>query len=485
MISWMQKHNKFLIVTIWIATISFVFTGATYGFSYGLKSNNIGRVGDIDLSRDKFSMEYNNLFSQYNQMMKGKFDKEQAKQMGLEQQVLNRMSAQAKILNLANEFGIVVTDEETGAKLAEIPAFQNNGQFDRTIYDNFIKQSPFTQVTFEKSLQEQLTINKTFELLNLKGLENEYKAFTVAFEIADKLKYITLTNKDVNVTVDESKLKAFWDARKEQFKTAKAYTLDVVWTQSQDINVSEAEIESYYKENSFNYTDKDGKILPLAEAKDWISDDVKVKKAKKDADKRYIAFKKGEINKDETVTYDVNNPKLSAELWNEISTKAIGDLLKPKVVGKTYASVKIVGITKPVIKTFESVKSEVTPLYEAELKKEALSILAEETLKTIDNRELNVSNFITLNNTESQKLGLNQQETSNLITKLFTSQEEKGIIPIGDKVIVYKIVEQKLINLDSNETKTLYQNADQVKQQNFESNLMRKLDTKYPTEYYN
>ena len=77
MISWMQKNNKFLIVTIWIATISFIFTGATYGFSFGVKSNSIGQVGSIELGRDRFQMEYQNIYSRYNQMFQGKFDEEQ------------------------------------------------------------------------------------------------------------------------------------------------------------------------------------------------------------------------------------------------------------------------------------------------------------------------------------------------------------------------------------------------------------------------
>ena len=87
MISWMQKNNKFLIVTIWIATISFIFTGATYGFRYGIKSSSIGKTGDIELSRDRFQMEYRNIYNRYNQMFQGKFDEKQAKAMGLQQMV--------------------------------------------------------------------------------------------------------------------------------------------------------------------------------------------------------------------------------------------------------------------------------------------------------------------------------------------------------------------------------------------------------------
>ena len=484
MISWMQKNNKFLIITIWIATISFIFTGATAGFSFGIKSNSIGKVGSIELKRDRFSMDYNNLFDRYNQMMQGKFDQDQAKKMGLEQQVLNNMATQAKILNLAKDFGIVVTDEETGKKLATIPSFQTDGVFDKTIYNTFITNSPFQQGVFEESVKDQLIIEKTLNMLGSKSLENEYNSFKIAFEVADKIKYSLLSNSDVNITIEDKKLKEFWEARKDQYQTPKQYTLDIQWTTTNDTEVTEEEIQAYYDENKFKYTDKDGKILPLADVKAWLTDDVKVKKAHKPAFKRFLEFKKGKAQKTETLTLNINDPKLSKELWIEIKNKILNDFLKPKVVNKKYASVKIVSIVQPVTKSFEDVKAEITPKFKEVANKEALSLLAEKKLSTIDSDETNVSTFITLDNAETQKLGLNKQDTVNFVSKLFTSEQEKGIIPIGSKVLVYKIVEQKLVTLENNNTEELYSNTDKVKKQSFETSLIKKLDNMYPTEFY-
>jgi len=138
MISWMQKNNKFTVVVMWIAALSFILAGAVGG-SMGINSSSIGKVGEIELKKDKFQMEYSNLYNRYNQMMQGKFDDAQAKQMGLQDQVIRNMASQAKILNLAKEFGVIVTEEETGAKLASYPAFQNEGVFDRKAYDTYIQ----------------------------------------------------------------------------------------------------------------------------------------------------------------------------------------------------------------------------------------------------------------------------------------------------------------------------------------------------------
>ena len=483
MISWMQNNNKFTVIVMWIAALSFILAGAVGG-SMGIKSNSIGKVGEIELKKDKFQMEYSNLFNRYNQMLQGKFDDAQAKQMGLQDQVIRNMASQARILNLAKEFGIIVTEEETAQRLASYPSFQNNGTFDRKAYDTYILNSGLTNETFENNLKDQLIIEKTLSLLSSKGQDAEYKAFQIAFEVADKLKYTLVTKDDVNITINDEALKKFWQPRQEEFKTAKQYTLEIQWTETKDTTVTEEEIKAYYDDNRFNYTDKDGKIANFEDVKEWVKEATQVAKSKKNALKRYVQLKKGELSSDETLTLDINSPKLSKELWSEIEKNKINDLLKPKVVGNQYASVKIINIIEPVTKTFSEVKEEILPLYQAEAKKEAISLLAEEKLTKIDNLELNVSTFITLSNAEKQKLGINKQEIATFTSKLFTSEQEKGIIPIGSKVMVYKILEQKLISLENNETDVMHKNADEVKNQDFQANLMKSLSQKYPITLY-
>jgi len=93
MITWMQKHNKFLIWTIWIATIAFIasgpiFSGAGYGSS---KAGNVAKVGNIEISQEKLNMVYTSIYSQYNEKMQGTLDEAKAKEMGLPQQAFQRL----------------------------------------------------------------------------------------------------------------------------------------------------------------------------------------------------------------------------------------------------------------------------------------------------------------------------------------------------------------------------------------------------------
>ncbi len=93
--------------------------------------------------------------------------------------------------------------------------------------------------------------------------------------VSDKLAYKVLTNDDLNFVIDEAKVKAYWEMQKENFLTAQMYELSIVWTQSNETDVTEDEIKAHYDTNSFNYTDETGKQLPFEEAKVLATKDLK------------------------------------------------------------------------------------------------------------------------------------------------------------------------------------------------------------------
>ncbi len=93
--------------------------------------------------------------------------------------------------------------------------------------------------------------------------------------------------------------------------------------------MTDDEVRKFYNENSYRYTSEDGKILSFDEAKDRATIDLKIKRAKKGANRAYIAFKKGKIEKSERVEFDVNSDRFSRDIWSDIERRAIGDILKP------------------------------------------------------------------------------------------------------------------------------------------------------------
>ncbi|HFS85017.1 MAG TPA: hypothetical protein ENK72_00145, partial [Epsilonproteobacteria bacterium] len=295
MISWMQKHNKYLVWTIWIATIAFIGAGFVgWGsYSFGSKAGNIAKVGEVEVSQNSLNMTYSNLYAQYNQMMEGKLDDAKAKELGLVQQAFSMLTTQAKVLNLAKENGIVISDQELLEALQNIKAFQDDGLFNQEVYNMYLTTQQMNAKTFEARLRDELTISKTFEMLQMDALPFETQVFAAAMGISDQIQYKVLTFNDVNVSVENEKLKSYWEMNKENFKTPKQYTLSLLRTEKSDVAITEEELQAHYTANSFNYTDSEGKQLTLEEAKEAVTKDLQLRKSKKSAQKAYIGMKKG------------------------------------------------------------------------------------------------------------------------------------------------------------------------------------------------
>ena len=485
MISWMQRHNKYLVWTIWVATIAFIGAGFVgWGsYSFGTKAGNVAKVGEIEIPQTKLNMVYSSIYRQYNEAMQGRLDDKKAQEMGLIRQAFAQLETQARILNFAKESGIIVSDAEVAKRLQEIRSFQKDGVFNKEIYEGYLKSQRLKAKSFEATLREEIVIGKTLSLLTVEGLPFEEETISAGMNVSDKLAYKVLTNGDLDFEIDETKVKEYWAMQKENFMTTQTYDLSIVWTESKDTAVTDEEIKTHYDTNSFNYTDAEGKQLPFEEAKVLASKDLKVKKTKKAAQKAYIAFKKGKVDNSEKIILPQNDPTLSADIWNTLKEKSAGDILKPKVVSDRYATVKIENIVLPKIKTYEEAKDEVILLYSEQAKKEALLALAESTLDNFDQSTAIISDYVKLEENVNLK-PLNNQESLQFLQKLFTSTKEKGIISVLDKVIVYNILEQKLPPTDSNQTILVKQTVNKLKQNTFESNLIKMLTKKYPTEVY-
>jgi len=485
MISWMQKHNKYLVWTIWVATIAFIGAGFVgWGsYSFGAKAGNVAKVGEIEIPQTKLNMVYSSIYSQYNQAMQGQLDDKKAQEMGLIKQAFAQVETQAKLLNFAKDAGIIVSDSEVAVKLENIRSFQKDGVFSKEIYDGYLRSQRLKAKTFEDTLREEIIIQKTLGLLTVEGLPFEEETIAAGMNVSDKLAYKVLTNEDLNFEIDEVKVKTFWEGQKDNFLTTQTYALSILWTESKGTEVTDEEVKTHYDTNSFNYTNAEGKQLTFEEAKVLAAKDLKIKKTKKSAQKAYIAFKKGKVDNSEKVTLPLNDTTLSNDIWNTLKERSVGDILKPKVVEDRYATVKIESVDLPKVKTFEEAKDEVTILYAAQGKKEALLALAESTLKNFDQNDAIISDFVKLEENVNLK-PLNNQESLQFLQKLFTSSKETGIISLLDKVIVYNIIEQKLLPMDSNQTMLVKQTVNKLKESTFESNLIKMLTKKYPTEVY-
>jgi len=485
MITWMQKHNRYLVWTIWIATIAFIGAGFVgWGsYKYGSKASAIGKVGSIEIPREKLDFTYRNLYDQYNQRFQGKFDEAKAKEMGLLKQAFASLASQAQLLNLAKTYGIVVGDKELADAIASMPGFQKQGVFSKSIYRAYLQNHGLKSKTFERVLRDELTVQKTMNLLESKSLPAEDAVVASALSVADKIRYTVLSPEDMNVTISDAEAKKNWEENKGDYLTPDRYQLAIHWTDTNEINVTDKEIQDFYDKNSFNYVGADGKQFSLEKVKPVVTQDLKIKKGKKQALLDYIAVKKGKILAETNATLPINDPLLSRALWEEIGQNNAGTLLKPKAVGSRYATVKILNKIAPEPMPFEQAKEGIKQKMHLSKSVDLMEKKAQQILKKIDGATLKTSDYIRLSK-PTPLSPLSQQESLQFLQKLFTISGKEGIIRLSNRVVVYKIVDQKIGNPDANLTQRVQNETNQVKRSVFENALFKKLNTQFPVKAY-
>jgi peptidyl-prolyl cis-trans isomerase D len=484
MITWMQRHKKWLIITIWISTIAFIGAGFVgWGqYKYGDKASAVAKVGDVEIKMSELQKAYSRLYQQYSQMLQGNFDEEKAKQFGLQKQALQQLVQQALLVNLAKSYDLQVSDIELFRVIKSQNVFYKNGAFDKETYKQVLSQNRMTPKEYEKGLRRELLIQKAINLLPVKASPNEEKIVTILLNIADKINYKILSEDMIHITPTDKELKSFWEGQKNNFMTDVSYEINFVKQAPVSKNYDDATISKYYQENKTHFRDSEGKILPLENAKDAVVKELDAKASKDAALRTYIAFKKGKLDprvKKETLTLSQSNNPLGAQALAKIKTlSATKPYAKPILVNDTYYIIELVKTNPAMPKSYEAAKAEVLPLYLKQKRKEKLFALANSSIDTFIGK---TTDFITVSSMDKIE-GLSKNEAGEFLQKLFVSDKKKAFITLKDgKIVLYNILEQKLLN---NKNKNGSDVITRLKNSLFSEGLMKTLQDKYPTEIF-
>ena len=492
MLTWMQHHRKYLIITIWISTIALV--GAVFvnwgAYDFNLdRASNAAIVGNEKISYNEFNTRYNQIFNYYNQISNGSLDENNAEKIGLKELALNSLIEDKLLLNFAKDLGLNSNDNEIIEKLTQTRAFQNPiGEFNKTIYYEILHANGFMPKDYEKILSDEVIIDQLIKFFSLPSSESEIKMLAIAYFMKDSLSIAELNYDKKNIKINEEELKKFWEQQKEDYKTSKTYEISTYFLPLNDQNFSEEELQKFYNDanNRLNYEDQYGKILDFKLAKNKVAKDYGLIKLKNLANAKFLELKnnKEKFQKDESISdLSIYYP---LDLLSKIKT---GDLLRPVRYKDGYMIIKINKINPIRIKTFEEARNEILPLYLSEKSKENLEKEAEERLKDFKGENIGfVTRDSLLSDIKMDKNIFNNAEFSYFLTNVFNSDQNASYVLLGDnKAVLYKINKQKIDISDdklNQHYETLKQNLQILKSDMIKQELINQLRKTYPIKIY-
>lgn len=477
MITWMQRHKRWLVITIWISTIAFVGAGFVgWGnYEYGKSSGAVAVVGDRKVSVDEYQREYSSLYRQYARIYGNQFNQEMAKKIGLPDAAINLAIQKNLILSYADDLGLNVTDEDIAQELVKMPAFIKDGKFDKELYIRVLTQNGTTAVQYEQSLKRDLLLQKVESLFNINPSSNEVTNLSKLLFAQDEVSIKVLDPKDIEIELNDTILKDYWKTNKIKYMSTNIYRLAISKLPLKMISPTQEELEEHYAKFKTDYKKEDGKIKTLEEAKDEIIKVLSLKATKRDALKKYLALKKDEMKFDATTTIFENELPFSAENIDEIKNSTAGDVLKPFEEKDGYTIVKLMEKMAPKPLAYSMAKDMVRADYLDIKRTEKINKLAKEAMKNFKGENLG---FITRTSVDKIK-GLDTNEAYAFLNKLFMSDKKEGKIEISGKVVLYKITASKLATETTNEEKAVKDILLKLQKEELMTSLIKNLENKY------
>ena len=481
MITWMQTHKKWLIVTIWIATIAFVGAGFVgWGaYSYGKKQDEVAKVKDTTVTVNDVQLIYNQIFNQKNKELNGKLDNATAKKLGIEKAAYKQAILNAMVMQFAKDNGLYITDQEVANTIALIDVFQKNGKFDINTYKTYLKNNNLTPKSFESNLRKDILIQKIMVALSLKSTKTLQDTLASYTFMSDNISIQTLQAPEV--TASESEIKNYWKKHKEEYKSIISYDIGIYYV-TPKIKLLDTEIENYYKEHKINYTDKDGKILALDKVKDKVSKDLIAKKTKKTAILTMKKLKHNELSFDIKKDVNFSNPYISQELMYKLVLKKF---IKPTYTQKGWLIAKLFKINKPKVLPYEKAKNIAKQHLLSQKRKEILISLAKKNLSNLKNAK-NIG-FLTKNDILKLKT-MSPNEAEYFLTNVFNSDKQKNYVLLPQnnptKAVLYNINKQILIDekLYKQYNKLIIMLSDKLKDNQLNKNLVKQLEKIYESD---
>lgn len=483
MITWMQKHKKYLIATIWVSTIAFVGAGFVGWGSvdFSSKGSSVAKVGSKSITYDELNTAYGNIYNYYNQMYGGKLDAENAKKMGLQDIALQTLIQQSLIENFAKEMGVTVSDEEVLTKIVQMEPFQKNGVFDKALYTQKLASVQLSTKTFEEDMRKEIIASKVKQLLSIQPMPLEKATILTTLEGGDRVSMRVLNPSEVSVNITEEMVKSAWEKEKAKYKTPARMDIEAYNYPVKPVTANEQDIKNFYNENLSLFVESNGSTQTFEQAKQRAFYELSKRAAKKDSLKAYIEFKEGKIAGRKVEQIPLENPAFPAEVASVIATKKEGECVKPFETPQGFMMFKILKKYPESLMSYEEAKPYVSTQLRQVLTRKAMDDKAQEIFKDFKGADIGV-----VTRQDGAKFaGLSPQESQKVLGELFASKKEDVTVVLEKKFILLKIISQhKVVSSDKKVDEVANNVSQQIKGVASDTGLINILRKRYPVEIY-
>lgn len=213
----------------WLAKLLFillVISFAAWGIGDFLGPNTdtaVARVGEMEITEQEFSNEFNRQLEQLRQRFGGQLDREMAIQLGLGDQVLSRLVSRRLVAAEADELDISIGDDIVRRRILQEEAFHDaTGKFDRGRFEQLLFANGLTEEGYVERLRDELARGEVISAVVRGGaapaaLAQALYEHRQEQRLADVI-FMPLTQVESVPDPDQETLAAFYEENKARFE---------------------------------------------------------------------------------------------------------------------------------------------------------------------------------------------------------------------------------------------------------------------------
>jgi len=250
----------------WVKAIfvAIVLVFIFWGFAGSFRNTGAHAVATVNgeaIQPTTYYRAYNNLMRAYRDAYKDGMNAELLKALDLKRRALDQLVQSNLLRQEAERLGLRTSETEVRDNIATMPAFQNEGRFDKDLYVRVLRANNLTPAEFEEAQREELLVRKLQELV-LAGVNVGEADVRDQYHFDNDQVDLRIVKFDPgaymdDVTVTDPDVQKYYDGHTDEFREPERAKIEyVVYAPDAfagKVQVSDADVQQYYDANQARY----------------------------------------------------------------------------------------------------------------------------------------------------------------------------------------------------------------------------------------
>lgn len=254
------KGILILVIGAFLGTIGLIWGAG--GFSGVTGDNMAARVNNKIISISTYSRAFEAKKNIYRNIYREGFSNKIIEGLRLRERTLDELIQRELLLTWAGDLGFEVTNDELRKAIYSYKAFQQEGIFNPSLYQELLLANQISPAEFEQSQREENLINKLqlFVVERVKVSDEEVRQeylklneeISVRYLVFDPLSY------EPQVSVEDDQISSYFEQNKEEYWVTEQRRVEYISVDAKSmenqVSLMEEEIEDYYYDHEAEYT---------------------------------------------------------------------------------------------------------------------------------------------------------------------------------------------------------------------------------------